>query len=67
MFIKEAYLASFADDNTIYVLSNDIKIKINLSEKEIEIAIIIWRKSYKLREKCPDTEFFPVHIFLHSD
>ena len=41
MFIKEANLASFADDNTVYVLSNDIKIKINLSEKEIEIAIII--------------------------
>ena len=29
-------------------------------------AFLIW-SSPALREKCPDTEFFLVHIFLHSD
>ena len=39
MLIKEANLANFADGNTFNILSKDIKILINLSEKEIEIAI----------------------------
>ena len=39
MFIKEANRANFADGNTFNILSKDIKILINLSEKEIEIAI----------------------------
>ena len=39
MFINEAKIANFADDNTIYAAREDLKDLINLLEKESEVAI----------------------------
>ena len=47
-FIKEAALAHFAYDNTIYVGSNDLTELLEILRKEYEIAINWFKTNYMI-------------------